>query len=275
MVGPITQSVVIGENAPLFDTMATMRAMRRLAPDPVPDALLVRLVEAASWAPTAGNGQGYRFVVVTDRRQMAKVAELWKVSVDWYLGTLGSVTPSMMSEQAYARMVAAIKYQRDNFASTPALIVPCYDMRVAYDPARRAGRRLVREMLALGPRRMLRLVGNLRITGDGVAASIYPAVENLLLAARGLGLAATLTIWHLGLEREYKDVLNIPRHVHTYGIVPVGWPLGRLGTVARPTASALMHRDRWGEDWAPSAHATTDGDKSTVTGINDRRGRSR
>jgi nitroreductase len=84
-----------------------------------------------------------------------------------------------------------------------------------------------------------------------VAASIYPAVQNLLLAARSLGLAATLTVWHLGLEREYKDVLGIPRQVRTYGIVPVGWPLGRMGPVSRPAASAVIHRDRWGGAWAP------------------------
>jgi nitroreductase len=250
MAVPAVQPVPVGEDAPLAEVMATMRAMRRLAPDPVPDELLRRLVEAATWAPTGGNGQGYRFVVVTDREQIARTAALWRVTVDWYLDTVGSVTPAAMSDEAYARMVAAIRYQRDNFAVAPALIVPCYDMRVAWDPARRAGLgRILRGTLALGPRRVLWMAGNRRIFGDGVAASVYPAVQNLLLAARSLGLAATLTIWHLGLEHEYKAILGIPRHVRTYGIVPVGWPLGRMGPVRRPPAEAVMHRDHWAAGW--------------------------
>lgn len=245
--------VVLGEDAPLFEIMATTRAMRRLAPDPVPDHLLQRLVEAATWGPSGGNGQGCRFVVVTDRDTMARLADLWRVAVDWYLDTLGGVTPRTMSDAAYARMVAAIRHQRDDFAATPALFVPCYDMRVMWDPARRAGPGgVLRRTLALGPRRVLRMAANTRILGDGAAASVYPGVQNLLLAARGLGLAATLTIWHLGLEAEFKQVLGIPRHVRTYGVIPVGRPLGRMGPVTRPPAPESMHRDRWGGRWEPA-----------------------
>ena len=255
--GPMTarpvRPIPVGEDSAVFGVMATMRSMRRLAADPVPDAMLQRLVEAATWAPTAGNGQGYRFVVVTDRGQIARVAELWKVTVDWYLSTVGRVTPATMSDDEYARMVAAIRYQRDHFAATPALIVPCYDMGVAFDPIRRAGvARILRRTLALGPGRALRQFGRPGTFRDGVAASIYPAVQNLLLAARSLGLAATLTVWHLGMEREYKDVLGIPRQVRTFGIVPVGWPLGRMGPVSRPAASTVIHRDRWGDAWVPA-----------------------
>lgn len=253
VVTSFTQPVALGEDAPVFEIMGTMRAMRRLAPDPVPDALVQRVVEAATWAPTGGNGQGFRFVIVTDRDRVARIAELWKVTVDWYLDTLGSVTPGPMSDDAYARMVAAIRFQRDNFASTPALIVPCYDMRVMLEPVRSAGVDVVlRRTLALGPRRVLRMVHNRRIFGDGAAASIYPAVQNLLLAARSVGLAATLTIWHMGLEREYKKVLGIPWHVRTYGIIPIGWPLGRMGPVSRKPAPTVMHRDCWGGAWTPA-----------------------
>jgi nitroreductase len=245
------QSVAIGEYAPVLEVMSTTRAMRRLSPEPVPDDVLRRLVEAASWAPTASNGQGYRFVVVTDRTRIARLAELWRVSVDWYLDTLGLVTPEAMTDAGYARMVDAIRYQRDHFADTPAVIVPCYDMRIALGPARRVWLAFLRRSFALGPRRLLSLAVNLRVLNDGVAASIYPAVQNLLLAARSLGLAATLSIWHLGMENEYKRVLGIPRHVRTYGIVPVGWPLGRFGPVRRPPVETLIHRDQWGGEDRP------------------------
>jgi nitroreductase len=240
--------VPVGADAPVFEVLSTVRAMRRLKPDPVPSELLERLVEVASWAPTASNGQGYRFVIVTDRDQVAKLAELWKVVIDWYLATIGSSPPPAMSAAAHARMVAAIRYQRDHFSATPAIIVPCYDTRGIREAVRRAGARAVlRATLALGPRRLLGLLGNPRLRGDDAnAASIYPAVQNLLIGARAHGLAATLTSVHLLLEREFKQVLGIPRWVRTYALIPVGWPVGRMGPVRRPPAATLIHRDRWG-----------------------------
>lgn len=111
----------------LFPTMSTMRAMRRLKPDPVPDEVLDRLIQAAVWAPSGGNMQAYEYVVVTDRAVMADLAPLWKRCVDAYLATTGKHGPDGMDEAAYGRMVAAIEYQRDHFADTPALIIPCYE----------------------------------------------------------------------------------------------------------------------------------------------------
>jgi nitroreductase len=77
------------------------------------------------------------------------------------------------------------------------------------------------------------------------AASIYPAVQNLLLAARAMGLAANLTSWHLFLEAEFKATLGIPRDVHTFALIPVGWPMGHFGPTKRRPAAELIHRDRW------------------------------
>jgi nitroreductase len=77
------------------------------------------------------------------------------------------------------------------------------------------------------------------------AASIYPAVQNLLLAARSLGLAATLTTWHLMAEGEVKRVLGIPRKIHTYALIPIGWPMGSFGPVRRHPVDDVIHADRW------------------------------
>jgi nitroreductase len=77
------------------------------------------------------------------------------------------------------------------------------------------------------------------------AASVYPGVQNLLLAARALGLGATLTTLHLALEDEFKRVLGIPRHVKTFAIVPVGWPIGRFGPVRRRDPAEVIHWERW------------------------------
>src|SRR3954470_10745856 len=84
----------VGPDAPLLDVMATMRAMRRLKPDPVPDEVLVKIVEAATWAPSGSNSQGFQFVVVTDRAQMARLAALWRTCGDDYLATAGTTVPA-------------------------------------------------------------------------------------------------------------------------------------------------------------------------------------
>ena len=77
------------------------------------------------------------------------------------------------------------------------------------------------------------------------AASIYPAVENLLLAARAHGLGACLTTWHLLAEDEIKAIPGIPKGVHTFAVIPLGWPLRPFGPVNREPVERVLHRDRW------------------------------
>jgi nitroreductase len=244
MPGRDQRHVVLGEDAPIFDVMRTMRAMRRLAPDPVPGELLERLVEAATWAPSGSNAQEYDFLVVTDREQMRRLAPLWRRCLHAYEASIATVTPSTMDRAGYDRLLASIHHQAENFEHTPALIVPCYSYsrvtrrvspRAAVEGLRRLGPRSAAE-LALQGQRQSALVE---------AASVYPGVQNLLLAARALGLAANLTTWHLLHEREFKRVLGIPRGVNTFALIPVGWPLGRFGPVRRRPAAEAIRRDRW------------------------------
>ena len=238
------QEVVLGEDAPILEVMQTMRAMRRLAPDPVPDALLERLVEAATWAPSGSNAQQYQFIVVTDRAVMAEIGVLWRRVVAAYLKSLGAVTPEVMEDAAYGRMVDAIKHQAEHFDATPALIVPCYSSAATQ---RRVGvRRTLALFSSLGAVDGLRMVGRLPRMGPvSEGSSIYPGVQNLLLTARALGLAANITAWHLFLEHEFNRVLRVPRGVHTYALIPVGWPEGRMGPVKRRPVAEVIHRDRW------------------------------
>src|SRR5882724_2359412 len=118
-------AVPMGEDAPILQVMQTMRAMRRLKPDPVPDELLEQLIEAATWGPSGSNLQSYEFIVVTDREVMARLATLWERSVKAYLASVGQVTPA--AQDAKARK--ALEYQRDHFHETPAVIVACYRSR--------------------------------------------------------------------------------------------------------------------------------------------------
>jgi nitroreductase len=230
-------TVAVGEDAPIFEVMATMRAMRRLKPDAVPDEMLERLVEAATWAPNGANRQAMEFVVVTDRQLMARLADLWGRSVGAYLNSLGRVTPATQDE----RVVRAAQYQREHFHETPALIVACYrklrmDARTAY--------RMHRSFALLDALRLFGRGPRLNVVSE--ASSVYPGVQNLLLAARALGLGAVMTIWHLLLEHEWKRELGIPRDVSTLAVIPVGWPRGRFGPVTRRAVGEVIHRDRWG-----------------------------
>ena len=239
-------TVPVGADAPILEVMATMRAMRRLKPDPVPDELLEQLVEAATWAPSGGNVQAFSFVVVTDREQMARLAELWRVVCDFYLASFATVAPSHMPQERYDRLKDALRFQRDHFHETPAVIVACYELSQWTARLQRQWRQFAGAVQGLGARRAATLATGLpAFSGRSEAASVYPGVQNLLLAARALGLAATLTTWHLALEPEFKAVLGIPRSVKTFAIIPVGWPRGNFGPVVRRPVAEVIHRDRW------------------------------
>jgi nitroreductase len=217
--------------------------MRRLKPDPVPRDLLEKLVAAATWAPSAGNGQGYSYVVVTDRAQMARLAVLWRKVADFYLPLAGNSSVSHMTADQGNRMLAAVRYQEEHFAETPALIVVCYNTRSAQLSALPS---LWRSLRGLGWRdgwKVARHLSRCKVLGD--AASSYPGVQNLLLAARALGLGATLSTWHLFLEGDFKRVLGLPRHVTPFALIPVGYPMGNFGPVRRIPAMEVIHWDRW------------------------------
>jgi nitroreductase len=235
-VATAEQSVAVGEDAPIFEVMSTMRAMRRLKPDPVPDELLEKLVEAATWAPSGSNSQGYEFVVVTDRALMRRLAELWNRSVEAYFGSVGRVTPAA-NDPAIRR---ALVYQRDHFHAIPALIVPCYRGEGTNAAT------VARLLKSFPPAAAARLAARgQRISALTGAASVYPGVQNMLLAARALGLGAVITTWHMMLEHEWKKELGIPKGYNTFAVVPVGWPKGRFGPVKRRPAAEVVHRDRW------------------------------
>ncbi|MGH3519342.1 MAG: carotenoid oxygenase family protein [Haloechinothrix sp.] len=90
----------------------------------VPSELLQQLVQAATWRTSGSNVQGYHFVIVTDRDQMARLATLWRVVRDYYLEPIATVVPPGSTEKKHEKLRAALRYQRDDFHE---IIVPCYD----------------------------------------------------------------------------------------------------------------------------------------------------
>jgi nitroreductase len=224
--------------------MSTARAIRHLAPEPVPEDAIRALVQAAVWAPTGSNQQGHGYVVVTDREQIARLAALWRRVIEDFRAGTGAAGIAA-DDPAAERMRTAIDYQRDHFEDTPVVVVACYDLGARRRAAQSAGT-AVRLLRAVGLRRWLRLVrASPKWIDRSEAASVYPAVENLLLAARSLGLGACLTTWHLFAEDELKAILGIPHAVKTFAVIPIGWPLRPFGPVRREPVERVIHWNRW------------------------------
>jgi nitroreductase len=203
----------------LFEIIATTRSMRRLKPDPVPDDLIRRILEAGVCAANGGNMQTWRFLVVTEPAVKRKVAELYRKV--WYEQAApryraGAPSPGQ-SRDKFDRMLAAAEYLADHIDEAPVWIVPC------------------------GP------AGN---GGRSQGASVYPAVQNMLLAARALGLGTTLTTLYLAHGEESDRVFGLPDGIHSYAILPIGWPLGRFGPVRRAPLADVVRGSRWDEPWA-------------------------
>src|SRR5579875_3809684 len=233
-----------GPDAAIFEVMRTMRAMRRLKPDPVPTELLEQIVQAATWAPSASNTQAYTYVIVTDRGQMRALAEPWRACVDFYQRT--AVPPEGMDPERFRRMLAASRHQAEHFAEVPALIVPCYELGPWQRQVERNVVGVARGLSGLGVRRTLALVRNSRrAVAITEAGCVFPGAQNLLLAARAHGLGAVLTTWHLEQEQEFKAILGIPKRVKTFCMIPVGWPTGRFGEVRRRPAAEAIRWERW------------------------------
>jgi len=198
----------------LFDAMRTTRAMRRLKTDPVPDELIREIIEAGTWAPSGGDAQHWRFIVVKDP-QIKKQLQLRyrRAFEDLKQRFHAAPPPPGKTEAQKQRMLAARDHLTEHFHEAPVLIVCC-------------------------------LVGDSG-SGVGAGASIYPAVQNMLLAARALGLGATLTTRHLLYEKEVDEILGLPREAHTFAIIPIGYPLGRFGPVSRAPVEQVTFLDRW------------------------------
>ena len=204
----------------LFETMQTMRAMRRLKLDPVPDELIKKILQAGTCAPNGGNTQRWRFLVIKDQKIKQGVQVWYKRAFDEVVGPryLKSTPPPGVTHEQYNRQHAAVEYLTDHFHEAPVWIVACLEEGTAV-PTRGSG------------------------------ASIYPAVQNMLLAARALGLGATLTTRHLLYEKEAEAALGLPPGVHSYAILPIGYPMGKFGPVGRGPLKDIVYQDRWGSPY--------------------------
>ena len=207
----------------LFDVLSTTRAMRRLKPDPVPDELIVKILEAGTRAPNGANSQSWHFIVVKDVAIKRAVQVWYKKALDEIVGPryASSEPPAGSSVEKYHRQHLAVEYLTEHFHEAPVWIVACIKHNNPLIPPNRTA-----------------------------GASIYPAVQNMLLAARALGLGASLTTRHLLFEEESEKALELPSGVHSYAIVPIGYPVGNFGPVGRGDLREFVSLDRIGQPWS-------------------------
>lgn len=214
-------SVEAGLRMPLEHAMLTQRAVRRVLPDPVDDAIVLRCIELALKAPTGSNGQNWEFVVVKDdatkERLAAQYRRAWKV-----YGSAGQRFGGARRE-SMAKVLRAVEWQVEHFTEIPVVVVACLrGGRVPFVP--------------LPP------VGESSYYG-----SIYPSVQNLLLAARAMGLGASLITLPLWSMTAVRGMLGLPVSVHPCCAVPLGWPQGRYGPTTRKPVGDVTHLDRYGD----------------------------
>jgi nitroreductase len=231
----------------LFDTMWTCRAMRRFKPDPVPEEVLLQLVDAALHGPSGSNAQNWRFVIVRERAQKESIQRIWRKTWAFYLDTFAQarLRPGETAEQR-EKMTRVATALADHLADVPALIFVC----VARDEETAAALaspatlvKLVRHFGVGGALRMAR--SNARISALAEGATAYPAVQNILLAARALGLGAVLTTQHFLAPGEFEAAIGLPSSVTLAAVIPVGYPKGRFGPVSRPEPRAVVSWDRY------------------------------
>jgi nitroreductase len=182
----------------------------------VPNELIRKILEAGVCAPSGGNMQRWRFLVIRDAKIKETVGVLYKRAWDEQVAPRyrsGEPAPGT-SRERFERMLDAAEYLAAHIHEAPVWIVPCLE---GGTPTRTSG------------------------------SSIYPAVQNMLLAARALGLGATLTTLYLQFEKEAGAASGLPPNVHSYALLPIGYPMGRFGPVRRIALADVVYEDRWGQ----------------------------
>ncbi len=212
------------DQAALFRALYTTRALRRLKPDPVPEDVLFQLIDAAIRAPSGQNRQDWRFIVVIDPAIKALMQEAATDAWTRYQPEFAE-HPELMEALPRTKRLSlrATEHLARHLGAVPAVIVVC----------------------------------GARGRHSTPGGSTFPAVQNLLLAARALGLGAS--IFQLALSPKVIETIGIPDDEQAYCAIPMGYPAGRPGPVRRRPVRQVAFRDRWGEPWPFAEDQPDDG----------------
>lgn len=200
----------------LHEAIYTLRAMRRLKTDPISPEDLRYIVEAATMACSPGNSQPWTFLVITDAGQKQRIAEIYRQIGNKVIrdGALASGSLDAATAKVYRHAMILV----DNLQHAPALILCCLDGQ--------AQERGIHQSTYYG--------------------SIYPAIQNLMLAARSKGIGSTMTTLHMAREQDIKHILSIPDNVATVALIPLGYPQGRWGRPQGKSQQEVTYWNSWG-----------------------------
>ncbi len=202
----------LGEDVPLLEGIRTARAIRRLRPDPVPPALVRKVCEAGTFAPSGGNRQPWRFVAVTEPARRAFVAERYLRAFRAYLAPALDAAKSPDFPDATRRNVRAALHLAEHLHEAPVHL----------------------------------FVAGWKRRGEPQTQALFPAIQNVLLACRAVGLGASLTTVHLAYGAEIDAFLGLPADCPSCALLPIGWPLGRHGRPPRRSVDECLSWERFG-----------------------------
>lgn len=212
----------------VWEVLSTARSIRRFTDEPVDDVTLARCLEAATWAPNGANAQAWRFVVLRSEEQRAVVAEAARRALAVIEPVYGMERPSADDQSRRARNDRATYELHDRAGERTSVVFATYNYETASE-------------VLLG-------------------GSIYPAMQNFLLAARAQGLGACLTSWaSYGGEQLMRDAIGMPDDWLLVGHVVVGWPRGRHGPVRRRPLGDVVDLDHWDDPAVQIAGPRTPG----------------
>nr|WP_090277393.1 nitroreductase family protein [Mycolicibacterium komanii] len=198
--------------------METATAVRRYRDEPVDDATLEKCLRAASLAPSGGNQQPWRFVVLRSEQARALITDAahrtWEELQQFY----GVSAPEDGADDPRSRVLRSMAEHMRIGGAAPGLVLFCVQPQAGASELQQGG-------------------------------SIFPAVQNFLLAARAQGLGAAITLWHSSCEAQLRSLVGIPDDWMLAALVTVGWPAGRHHTVRRKPLPEVTAVDRWDQPW--------------------------
>jgi nitroreductase len=205
----------------LFETIYSLRSIRRLKPDPIPEEILRKIVDAGIHAPSGGNRQDWGFILVRDPEVKLFIRDRYR---DTQKRMQAGRPPISELPPDRQRAMKAGAYLSEHMHEAPVLLLAC----------------TLKEYPSFAQAK------NERASTATVHGSIYPAVQNILLACRAFGIGATLTTTHCFFEEELKQKLGIPENVEISALLPMGYPRGKLGKTTRKPVEEVLFWDRWG-----------------------------
>ena len=208
-------------DAKLFDTIYSLRAIRRLKPDPIPEEALRKIVEAGIHAPSGGNRQDWGFILVRDPELKTFIRDRYRDTQQKFRANQPPISELPPARQ---RALKASIYLSDHMHEAPVILLACS----------------AKEYPAWAQ------VQNQRGSTATVHGSIYPAVQNILLACRAYGLGSVLTTTHYFFEDDLKQKVGVPNDMEIAALLPMGYPRGKLGKNTRKPVDEVLYWDHWG-----------------------------